>query len=79
MHQKKITFQSVYCVKHLHESCVKLKPVSPVLLPGANRCPPPASMAVRCGDMPKSESTQASSYDTRDMSTQPFVIDIKAS
>lgn len=38
------------------ESWVKLKPVSPVLLPGANRCPPPASMAVRCGDMPKSEN-----------------------
>lgn len=48
------------CVQHLHESWVKLKPVSPVLLPGANRCPPPASMAVRCGDIPKSERTQPS-------------------
>lgn len=38
---------------------MKLKPVSPVLLPGANSCPPPASMAVRCGDIPKSENTNS--------------------
>lgn len=48
--------KNVCFMQHRPESWVKLKPVSPVLLPGASKCPPPASMAVRCGDIPKSEN-----------------------
>lgn len=50
--------------QHWPESWVKLKPVSPVLLPGASRCPPPANMAVRCGDIPRSAMTHGYSYHT---------------
>lgn len=36
------------------ESWEKLKPVSPVLLSAPKSWPPPANMAVRCGDIPRS-------------------------